>query len=145
MPTEPAADAHAAAHALLARYAAPSEDPVYAAGALYRAYATVSTNLRTAVGDDGTDALLSRALARVGEYHPVVRDLRRTATANIDSVQLAAAVMAHGEPAVRAAIKDILGTVIELLTRLVGQGLAMRLIDHDSGVPSRPPTDESVP
>jgi len=142
MPTEPAA--RAAAHAFLARYAAPSEDPAYAAGALYRAYAVVSTNLRSAVGDDGTDALLARAMARVDELHPAARELRRTTTANIDSAQLAAAVMSHGEPAVRAAMEDILGTVIELLTRLVGESMALRLIDHDSGVTSRPLTDESV-
>jgi len=142
MPAEPAA--RAAAHAFLARHAAPSEDPVYAAAGLYRAYAMVSTNLRTAVGDDGTDALLSRAMARVIEQHPTAHDLRRTATANIDSAQLATAVLAHGEPCVRAMIEDLLATVIELLTRLVGQGLAMRLIDHDSGVASRPFTDERV-
>jgi hypothetical protein len=142
MPTDPAA--RAAARAFLARYAAPSEDPVYAAGALYRAYTVVSTNLRSAVGDDGTDALLARAMARAVEQHPTVGELRRTATANIDAAQLAAAVAAHGEPAVRAAIEDLLGTVIELLTRLVGEGLAMRLIDHDSGVAARPFTDERV-
>jgi hypothetical protein len=143
MPTDPAA--RAAACAFLARYAAPSEDPVYAAGALYRAYTIVSTNLRSAVGDDGTDALLGRAMARAVEQHPTVGELRRTATANIDAAQLAAAVATHGEPAVRAAIEDLLGTVIELLTRLVGEGLAMRLIDHDGGVVARPFTDERVP
>ena len=142
MPIEPAT--RAAAQAFLARYAAPSEDPAYAAGALYRAYAVVSMNLRSAVGDDGTDALLARAMARAEEQHPAARELRRTATANIDSGQLAAAVMTHGEPAIRAAIEEILGTVIELLTRLVGRGMAMRLIDHDPGATTRPRTDESA-
>lgn len=143
MPTDLAA--RAAARAFLARYAAPSEDPVYAAGALYRAYTVVSSNLRSAVGDDGTDALLARAMARAAEQHPTVGELRRTATANIDAGQLAAAVAVHGEPAVRAAIEELLGTVIELLTRLVGEGLAMRLIDRDTGVAARPFTDERVP
>ena len=136
-------EARAAAHALVARYAVAANDPASSATALYRVYAVVSTNLRNAVGDDGTDALLSRAMARVDERHPAARDLRRTATANIDSAYLAAAVSTHGEAAIRAAIEEMLGTVIELLSRLIGGGMALRLIDHESGATSRPPTDEA--
>lgn len=134
--------ARVVARAFLTRHAAPSDDPAVAAAALYRAYAVLSTNLRSAVGDDGTDTLMWRALLRVDERHPAARELRRTATSTIDSVQLATAVMTHGAPAIRAVIEELLATLIELLTRLVGEGLALRLIDHGSGVNVRPLPDE---
>jgi len=122
------------AHRLFAREAPPSSDP--SAVALYRVFADAVNNLRRTVGDDGCDAVLTRAVAHVTPAHPVAAGLRRTTTANINVEQIAASIAAHGEAATRAALEAVLAAVVDLLSRLVGEAVAVSLIDQSADAPS---------
>jgi len=92
--------------------------------------------LRDSMGDDGSSALLARALARTEADHPALTNLRRRNEANIHPDGVVASVEAHGIAAVTAAIEALLAALVEILSRLIGEDMAIRLIDQDAP-PSR--------
>jgi hypothetical protein len=121
------------ARRLLALEAAPEKerDPKMIGEALQRTVAHVSEKLRDSMGEDGADALLVRALARTEANHPALKNIRR---ANEDGAHLdgvVASVEAHGVTAVTAAIEAFLAALVDILARLIGEDMAIRLIDRD--------------
>jgi hypothetical protein len=122
------------ARRLLARDAAPGRvgDQTLAADALQRSCSRVFDNLRDAMGDDGCTALLARALARTEDRHPALKDMRRYNDGSIHLDGVVAAVEAHGVTAVTAATEALLAALVDVLARLIGEDMAIRLIDHDA-------------
>jgi hypothetical protein len=96
----------------------------------------VTDTLRDTMGNDGCSALFARALARTAGAHQALNHLR----AGGDGVRLdaiAPSVEAHGIQDVTAAIEALIAAVVDILIRLIGEDMAVRLIDTDE---SRPPT-----
>jgi hypothetical protein len=91
----------------------------------------VTENLRDAMGDDGCTALLARALAQTEIRHPVLQDVRRLDNGGISLDRVAGAVEAHGVASVRAGLEALFAALIEILGRLIGEDMAIRLLDHD--------------
>jgi len=105
--------------------------------ALERTCLRVSDNLRDSMGNDGCNALLVRALARTEANHPALKNICRLSGGDIHLDGVLASVETHGVAAVTAAIEALLAALVEILGRLIGEDMAIRLIDHDAaGSPS---------
>jgi hypothetical protein len=105
-------------------------EPAKAGVALQRTCARVSDNLRDAMGEDGSTALLARALARTEPSHPPLKTLSHLNGNGISLDGVAASIDAHGVAATTAAIEALLAALIEVLGRLIGEDMAVRLIEH---------------
>lgn len=121
------------ARRLLAREAAPGSEaePEKAGAALQRTCARVSETLRDSMGEDGRNALLVRALARTEAHHPALKNICRLNEGGIQLDGVVASVEAHGVAAVTAAIEALLAALVDVLARLIGEDMAIRLIDND--------------
>jgi hypothetical protein len=122
------------ARRLLTREVAPANerDPAKAGVALQRTFVRVSENLRDSIGEDGSTALLARALASTEAEHPALKNIRRLNEGGIHLDGVVASVEAHGVAAVTAAIEALLAALVDILGRLIGEDMAIRLIDPDS-------------
>lgn len=99
--------------------------------ALQRSCTRVTDALRNSMGDAGCAALLARALARTEGAHPVLKDLHGRADEGIRLDSIAASANAHGVESVTAAIEALIGAVVDILTRLIGDDMVLRLLEHD--------------
>jgi hypothetical protein len=124
------------ARRLLARESSAAGEPATVAAALQRALVRLSANLRDAVGDDGRNALLGRALARTESDYPALKDIHTLNHGAIHLDGVVASVEAHGVVPVTAAIEALLAALLDVLGRLIGEDMAMRLLDHDLAGPS---------
>jgi hypothetical protein len=124
------------ARRLLARETPAAGEPAMVAAALQRTLMRVRANLCDAVGDDGCNALLARALARTELDYPPLTDIRKLNNGAIDLDGVVASAEAHGIAPVVAAIEALLAALLEVLGRLIGEDMAMRLLDHDLAEPS---------
>jgi len=125
------------ARRLLAREGPGSKDkPEMVGAALQRSCLRVSESLRDSMGEDGRNALLVRALARTEADHPALKNVVRINEGSIHLDGVVASVEAHGVAAVTAAIEALLAALTDLLARLIGEDMAVRLIDPDAP-PSR--------
>jgi hypothetical protein len=86
------------------------------------------------VGADGCHALFTRALAQARTEYPALGliQLRARSEPYIDGV--AEAIMAHGDPATAEALESMLISLVELLGRLIGDDMAMKLIERSLAV-----------
>jgi hypothetical protein len=100
-------------------------------GALYGATQRAILNLREAMGDDGCDALLARAVANTRSRHPLVTELGDGATLIPSRGRLTAAIATHGEAVVEAAVEALLAFVIDIVARLIGEDMTIGIIDRD--------------
>ena len=105
--------------------------------ALQRSCARVTDALRNSMGDAGCAALFARALARTEGAHAVLKDQHGRADEGIRLDAIAASTNAHGIESVAAAIEALIGALVDMLTRLIGEDMAIRLLDHDG--PQAPP------
>ena len=82
------------------------------------------------VGPDGCHALFTRALAQAQVEYPALGQIQLRARSEpyIDGV--AATIMAHGDAATAEALESMLVHLVELLGRLIGDDMAMKLIDR---------------
>jgi hypothetical protein len=89
------------------------------------------------VGPDGSHALFSRALAEARTEHPALMqiELRVRSEPYVDGVT--ETIMAHGEAATRAGLESMLVRLIALLGRLIGDEMAMRLIEQSLAASER--------
>jgi hypothetical protein len=106
-------------------------EPAIVAPALQRIFARTCDNLRDAMGDDGCDALVARARARVERSHPALEDLCRRRAGDLQVEDVLATIDAYDVDAITAAVEVFLAALIEILSRLIGEDMAIRLIDHD--------------
>jgi len=86
-------------------------------------------NLRDAMGYDGCSALLDRTVASLEAAHPSLTVVRQVRPEGVCLDGVTAAVDAHGLEDVNAAVEALIGAIIALLTRLIGEDMALRLID----------------
>jgi hypothetical protein len=99
--------------------------------ALQQTCTRVLGNLRESLGDDGCNALLARALARTEGAHPPLKKIRRLYGDTIHLDGVAASVETFGAPAVTAAVESLFAALVAVLGRLIGEDMAVRLIDSD--------------
>lgn len=105
--------------------------PAAIATALQLVSARVCSNLRDAMGVAGCDALMARARTRVERDHPALGDLCGQNGADLQLDAMVARIEAHGVAAVTAAIEALLAALIDILSRLIGEDMAIRLIDPE--------------
>ena len=91
---------------------------------------TLYRELSRWVGSDGCHALFTRALAETRTDCPALAQIQLRARSEpyIDGV--AETIMAHGDPATAEALESMLARLIELLGRLIGDDMAMKLIER---------------
>ena len=125
------------ARRLLATDTAPdSTAPEVVAVGLRKTCARVSGALRSSLGADGSNALFVRALTRVEAQHPLIKDLRRNSDGGISFDVLVTSVDVHGVGPVSAAIEALLAALIDILIRLIGEDMTVRLTAAEAAIPS---------
>jgi hypothetical protein len=124
--------------ALAPEHGTASVTPETALLALQRSFTRVTDALRNSMGAAGCAALLARALTRTEGAHPVLKDLHGHADDGIRLDRIAASADAHGIENVAAAIEALIGSLVDILTRLIGDDMAIRLLDHDGPQPPAP-------
>jgi hypothetical protein len=100
--------------------------------ALARACSRVTTALRDSLGEGGCTALLARALRRTKAAHPSLGTLSPIEGDRIALDGVSASVEAYGSAAVAAALEALFAAVAEILIQLIGEEMAIRLIDPDA-------------
>ena len=82
------------------------------------------------VGSDGCHALFTRALAQARNEYPALGQIQLRARSEpyIDGV--AETIMAHGDAATTEALESMLARLVELLGRLIGDDMGMKLIER---------------
>ena len=98
---------------------------------LERGFSRVIANLCDSLGPDGCNALFSRALVRVGPRHPVLTSLCSIGEHGVRLDGTAAAIEAQGSYTVLAATEVLLAEVHAVLGRLIGDDMAIRLMDPE--------------
>ena len=125
------------ARRLLAHDTAPgATDPEIVAVGLRKTCARISGALRNSLGVDGCNALLVRALTRTEAAHPLIKELRRNSDGGISFDVLVTSVDVHGVGPVTAAIEALLATLIDILIRLIGEDMTIRLTTAEAAMQS---------
>jgi len=95
------------------------------------------------VGPDGCHALFTRALTQAQTEYPALAQIQLRARSEpyIDGV--AETIMARGDPATAEAFESMLVHLVELLGRLIGDDMAMKLIERSLAASERggPPSE----
>ena len=130
-PTSPTAVA--VARRLLARAAETGaagnavRDPVAAGEWISRALAD---SLSRWFGPYGYHALLTRALTHARDAHPALAAVRVRSHSDPTLDGLADVAIAHGNSTTTEAFAAVLSSVIELLGRLIGEDMAVNLVEQ---------------
>jgi hypothetical protein len=101
--------------------------PEEMAAAAEQGCARLRAGLTRWIGSDGYRALADRALQQARAGHPVLAGLQCQAG---DVQGVAAAVGVHGAAEVREGIIALVALLIDLLSRLIGEEMAMRLVEQ---------------
>jgi hypothetical protein len=121
-----------AARRLWARTAADGSASEEVAAAADRMCTQLRAGLGRWIGAEGYRALLERALGLARVEHPALGGL---SCLGGDGTMTMAAVRAHGAGEVAAGLVALVATLIDLLGRIVGEEMALRLVEH-VGMPS---------
>lgn len=105
-----------------------------AANALRRA----ALGLSQWVGPDGCHALINRAVNRAAQTHPILHNVKIDTNSAPIVIAVEDVVGTHGAAAVAAALNATLVEFFELLVRVVGEDLTMKLAQQ---VTAHDPTD----
>lgn len=89
------------------------------------------------VGRDGCHALFTRALAQGRADHPALDHIRLQARAEPYVEGIAETITAHGDVVGAQALEAMLARLVELLGRLIGDDMAMKLIERSIDEPDR--------
>jgi hypothetical protein len=123
-----------AARRLWARAAGDSSAPEEVAAAAERICFQLRVGLRRWIGAEGYRALLDRALGQVRAEHPALGGL---SCLGGDEPVTTAAVRTDGAGEVAAGLVALVTALIELLGRIIGEEMAVRLVEQ-IGIPSSP-------
>lgn len=88
------------------------------------------------VGLDGCHALFSRALAEARTDYPALGQIEIHARTQPHIDGVAATIMARGDPATAEGLEFMLERLIELLGRLIGDDMALKLIERSLAAPA---------
>jgi hypothetical protein len=80
------------------------------------------------VGVDGCHALFTRALSQARVEHAALTPIQLNARSEPYIDGLAAAIMAYGDAGTAEALESMLVRLLELLGRLIGDDMAMKLV-----------------
>jgi len=104
----------------------PGDTPARAAAAacdhLYR-------ELSRWVGRDGCHALFTRALSEARAENSVLEGIQLRARSDPYVDGVAETIMAHGDPATAEGLESMLVRLVELLGRLIGDDMSLKLIE----------------
>jgi hypothetical protein len=101
-----------------------------ACGQLYR-------ELARWVGADGCHALFARALAEARGNNSALTEIQLRERSDPYVQGVAESITAHGEPATVTALESMLTVLVDLLRRLIGNDMAVKLIDRALATSSR--------
>jgi hypothetical protein len=82
------------------------------------------------VGPDGCHALFTRAGAQARTEFPLLEQVHLHARSEPYIEGVAETIMAHGDPATAEALESMLVRLVELLGRLIGDDMAVKLIER---------------
>ena len=82
------------------------------------------------VGANGSLALFTRALAETRAQHPVLAKIRIRTRSEASLEGVAETVQKHGAAATADGLTSLLVTLLELLGRLIGDDMVMRLVEQ---------------
>jgi hypothetical protein len=116
-----------AARRLWERAADGATSPDRLAGAADRMCSELRAGLGRWIGAEGYQALVDRAIAQIRAQHPALDGF---SCLGGDEPGTAAAVGAHGAGQVAAALTAMVTAVIELLGRIIGAEMAVRLVEQ---------------
>jgi hypothetical protein len=125
--TPRSAAANAAARDLWARCAGDASAPEEVAAAAERMGAELSAVLGRWIGAEAYRVLLERALVLARTEHPALGGLSRLGG---DGPGATAAVRAQGSDEVAAGLMALVSGLIELLGRIIGEEMAVRLVEQ---------------
>ena len=97
----------------------------------------VTASLREALGPDGCSALLARALAECEPTHPVLKHMRGPDGREVQLEGVSAGIERFGFDAAEAGAEAMFASLTGILGRLIGEDMAMRLIDLGAGESSQ--------
>jgi hypothetical protein len=126
------ASATEAARRLWARYAGDEATAEGLAAVSERLFAELETRLARWVGAEGVRVLWGRALTLAQAGHAALGNL---SDSQWGAGAVVSAVQAHGARQVAAGIMSVIATLIDLLGRIIGQEMAVRLVEQ-TGAPS---------
>ena len=92
----------------------------------------LTATLRDALGADGCSALLGRALDECEPRHPVLKHIRGTDGREIQLAHVSAGIDRYGVDAAEEGIEAVFGSLAKILGRLIGEDMAMRVLDMDT-------------
>ena len=118
-----------------ARVPTDTGSPEAVAANVVRVCADLQTSLRRWIGPGGHQALVQRALERQRSEHPVLRSF---SCQGGEERAIEAAARAHGAAPVAAGVVAMLATLIDLLGHIIGEDLAVRLVEQTTAT-SGPP------
>jgi len=121
------AEAHGAAQRLWARAGGESTAPEAVAAAAQRVGIQLRAGLSRWIGTDGYRVLLLRAVALTRAQHPVLIEY---ASLGADEPVSTEAVAAQGAGSVATGLVALVTVLIELLGRIIGRDMAVRLVDQ---------------
>jgi hypothetical protein len=142
--TPVSAGATEAARQLWANEGLDAGAPEEMAAAAEEGCARLRAGLTRWIGSDGYRALVDRALQQARAVHPALAGLQCQAG---DVQGVAAVVGVHGAAEVREGILALVALLIDLLSRLIGEEMAMRLVEQawtGSGRPTGGAATEGV-
>jgi hypothetical protein len=100
------------------------------------------------VGPDGCHALFARALAETRPQYPALEKIQLRPRSEPYIEGIADSIMARGDPETAEALESMLIRLVELLGRLIGDDMAMKLIERSlvsegDGTPSEKMREEA--
>jgi hypothetical protein len=125
--TQVSAAATEAARQLWAHEGLDAGAPEEMAAAAEQGCARLRAGLTRWIGSDGYRALVDRALEQARAGHPALAGLQCQAG---DVQGVAAAVGVHGAAEVREGILTLVALLIDLLSRVIGEEMAVRLVEQ---------------
>lgn len=128
MPTTAAA----VARRLWASAATEDSAPDVLAAAVDRICSHLRTGLGRWIGAEGYHSLLDQALGRVRPAHGVLRGFGCMGN---EQAAILTAIQRYGSDAVLAAMVDLVAMLVELLGQIIGEEMAVRLVEQ-AGLPS---------
>ena len=115
---------------LIAREESSRDTPDAMVAAVQAACERLNRELSRWVGANGSLALFTRALAEARAQHPVLAEIRIRTRSEATLEGVAETVQKHGAPATADGLTSLLVTLLELLGRLIGDDMVMRLVEQ---------------
>lgn len=121
---------------------APGDTPAKQAAAVHSACERVAHDLSRWVGTHGCEVLFTRALTESRTEHPVLATIRVRSELEPGLDGVPESIQANGAAETATALESLLVTLFELLGRLIGDDMVMRLLGR--GVQENPQSDDTI-